>query len=129
VAEFLSPEWIAALADAASAQCTASPGKATDAVVIQQIVDQPSTTAVAYHLIVAPGWIEVRSGMADQPTVTFRSDRQTAASVSQGDQSAQAAFMTGRIRVTGDVQLLAGRQQLAAELDDLFASVRASTTY
>jgi hypothetical protein len=129
VAEFLSVEWIAALAEAARAQCTATPGAATDPVVIQQIVDQPSGAAVAYHLVVAPGYVEVRPGLADQPTVTFRSDRQTAADVSRGEQSAQAAFMTGRLRVAGDVQLLASRQQLAAELDDLFAAVRASTTY
>ena len=40
-----------------------------------------------------------------------------------------AAFMTGRLRVGGDVQVLLDRQPALAEVDDIFALVRADTTY
>jgi hypothetical protein len=139
VAEFLSREWIDALDAAASGtgarsdSTVARSGEATDhsvreEIVIQQIVVEPSGHETTYHLVLADG-ISVRPGRATNPTITFTTDRDTAAAVSQGTQSAQAAFMTGRLRIAGDVRTLTAHQAAAADIDDLFASVRSTTTY
>ena len=53
--------------------------------------------------------------------MTFTQDVETAAAVNRGELSAQAAFMTGRLRVGGDVQVLLDRQPALAEVDDIFA--------
>ena len=43
--------------------------------------------------------------------------------------NAQAALADGRLRVSGDVARLAAHAAALARLDDVFAAVRASTTY
>jgi hypothetical protein len=139
VVEFLSQEWIEALdaaassaaarRDLATAASTESTSTAPDGeIVIQQIVVEPSGHETAYHLVLADG-VSVRPGRAASPTITFTTDRETAAAVSRGAQSAQAAFMTGRLRIAGDVQTLTAHQAAASDIDDLFAAVRATTTY
>ncbi len=135
VVEFLSQEWIEALDAAASAAgarrdaAAESTSAAPDGeIVIQQIVVDASGSETAYHLVLADG-VSVRPGRAVSPTITFTTDRETAAAVSQGAQSAQAAFMTGRLRIAGDVQTLTAHQAATSDIDDLFAAVRAATTY
>lgn len=137
--EFLSQEWIEAL-DAAASEASARRQPTTGAsaestsvapdgeIIIQQIVVEPSGRETAYHLVLADG-VSVRAGRAASPTITFTTDRDTAAAVSRGAQSAQAAFMTGRLRIAGDVQTLTAHQAAASDIDDLFAAVRATTTY
>ena len=45
------------------------------------------------------------------------------------EQEAQAALADGRLRVSGDVARLAAHATALAGLDDLFATLRGSTTY
>lgn len=124
---FLSEEWLTALERAAEA--------ATDVVdpdldmVIQQVVTSDDGTEVAYHLVLRGGQVRAHRGRANTPTVTFTTDRDTAARINQGIQSAQAAFMTGDLRIGGDIQALASQQASLAGLRDLFGALRAETSY
>jgi hypothetical protein len=127
VLRFLSDEWLAALERAAEA--------ATDAVdpdldmVIQQVVTDDDGTEIAYHLVLRGGRVRAHRGRASAPTVTFITDRDTAARINQGIQSAQAAFMTGGLRIGGDIRALASQQASLAGLQDLFGALRAETSY
>ena len=51
----------------------------------------------------------------------------TAASIAMGQGSAQRAFMTGRLRVGGDLRVLLEHSDVLAQLEDVFAAVRART--
>jgi putative sterol carrier protein len=120
VPRYLSPEWIEAL-DAALASSVFAPGAP---VVIQQIVGDD-----AWYVAVADGRGRVAGGRHDAPTVTFAQDASTAAAIAEGRLSAQQAFMSGRLRVRGDLAALAAAQAVTDELDRAFAAVRDQTEY
>ena len=126
VLRFLSDRWIEAMAraaDGASAPLLEPP------LVLQQVVTGANGGEAAWSITLGAGTIVVVSGRVESPTVTFTQDVETAAAVNRGELSAQAAFMTGRLRVGGDVQVLLDSQQALAEVEDIFALVRAETTY
>jgi putative sterol carrier protein len=84
---------------------------------------------VTWWIELGGGTIAFRTGRADSATVTFTQDTETAAAVNRGEMSAQAAFMTGRLEVSGDVQILLIRQRELVGVEDVFAAVRSATTY
>jgi predicted lipid carrier protein YhbT len=126
VLRFLSDPWIDAMARAAEA---ATGPQVDPPLVLQQVVTGRADGEAAWSITLGAGTIVVVGGRAESPTVTFTQDVETAAAVNRGELSAQAAFMTGRLRVGGDVQVLLDRQPALAEVDDIFALVRAETTY
>jgi len=124
--EFLSPGWLDAMSQAANGATVAvvEPG-----IVVQQVVTDPGRTDVAWWIELGGGAIALHPGKTNAPTVTFTQDAETAAAINQGRLSAQAAFMTGRLQVGGDVQVLLDRQEELLGIDDVFAAIRAATTY
>jgi putative sterol carrier protein len=126
VLRFLSDPWIDAMARAAEG---ASGPLVDPPLVLQQVVTGHVDGDAAWSITLGAGTIAVAHGHADAPTVTFTQDVETAVAVNRGELSAQAAFMTGRLRVGGDVQVLLDRQPDLAEVEDIFAPVRADTTY
>lgn len=126
---YLSPAWLDALQDAADSSPTLRDATSGMHLVVQQVVTGGPDGDVAYHVIVDDGRATVRAGRADDPTITFTQDRATAAAVSRGELSAQGAFMAGRIRVRGDLPALVAQQDALLRVDDVFASVRETTSY
>ena len=125
---FLSDEWIgalhqAAVADAALAALTTD----LDLVIEQEVTGGPQGD-VRYHMAFDHGSVSVAPGAAASPTVRFHQDYETAAAIAVGQGSAQRAFMTGRLRVGGDLRVLLTHTEVLAQLDDVFADVRARTT-
>ena len=132
---FLSAEWVGALHEAAVASPSLAALTAGVSLVIEQeVVDAPGGP-VTYHLAFDDGAVAVRPGPAAsglpagaaRPTIRFSQDLETARSIASGRGSAQRAFMTGRLRVGGDLSVLLAQGELLAELDDVFGPVRART--
>jgi len=123
VPEFLSDEWIAAL-DRAAQHAQVDPSLS---LVVQQVVNGPDG-AVTYHVSFDGGRVQVRPGPAPEPTVTFTLDRATAEAIATGEESAQSAFMAGRLRLGGDVTVLLDAHEALERLAGLFAEVRAGTS-
>lgn len=130
---FLSDEWIAALDRAAMASDALREATRDVSLTVQQIVTTPMNgderDTATWHVAVDHGAVRVRPGRAANPDVTFTEDVETAARISKGELSAQAAFMLGQLRVGGDAKRLVEHQRAFASLDDVFAEVRASTDY
>jgi len=128
VAEFLSPEWITEMERAAAA--TLDGEAATVSLAIRQVVTGPDGAALGDYVIrLEGGRLAVTAGPGAGSDVTFTADLDTAVALARGELDPQTAFMSGRVRVGGEVgRLLAAREALAA-LGDLFASVRAATSY
>jgi hypothetical protein len=61
--------------------------------------------------------------------VRFVQDWDTAVAVATSTLNAQEAFITGRVRLAGDQELLLASTPLFAALDRVFSAVRATTTY
>jgi hypothetical protein len=123
VVAFASPEWIAAL-DAAARDHTTWPDEMG---AVHLTVEQVLTDGTAWHLVIDGGTWRVHPGRAASPTVTFTQTRELAAAIARGDQSAQAAFRRGDLRVGGDTRALVEHASTLAAVEDVFASVRADT--
>ena len=118
MAPFLSPAWVAALAEAAGTAAVDQEVRLT----VRQVVD-----GVGWTIRVEDGRVTVEdSAEAD---VTFLADRPTAQALVRGELGAQDALLVGRLRVRGDVAALLRAAPALAALDDLFAAVRDDTTY
>jgi hypothetical protein len=127
VPEFLSDAWLDAL-DAAARAAPLVPGVAP--FVIEQVVhDTGSGTAHAYHLVFGDRGLRILAGRAERADVSFATDRETAERLARGETNAQQALAAGRFRVSGNIESLTRRAAGLRTLDDVFASVRAGTTY
>lgn len=124
---FLSDEWIEALHEAASSDADLAERTRDVSLTIEQEVTGGPDGDVRYALRFDHGSVAVTSGPAPGATVRFHQDYATAASIAMGQGSAQRAFMTGRLRVGGDLRVLLAHGDVLAQLDDVFASVRART--
>lgn len=128
MAEFLSDAWLDDLERAA----TRSAGVPAELrLVVQQVVlDGPDGDELAaYALRLADGVVAVERGRAADADVTFTQDRATAAAIAQGALSAQSAFLSGDLRVGGDLRVALDQARAVAAIDDVFAEVRATTTW
>ena len=123
---FLSTEWLDAMV---AAGASARPPDPSIDLAVQQIVTGTPAGEVAWVVRVHDGQVRVERGRTPAPSISFTLDATTAAAIHSGQLSAQAAFMTGRLRLGGDVGLLLAHQGTLSELEDVFASVRAATTY
>ena len=66
-----------------------------------QHVDGGPDGRVVWHVVVAGEARSIQAGTHPAPDVTFSQDYATAVAVARGDLSAQEAFMTGRITLSG----------------------------
>jgi putative sterol carrier protein len=129
VPRYLTPEWIDAAQQAVDGDSTVAGATNGMRVTIEHVVTGGPDGDAAYHVVIDDGTIRVVHGEASDATVTFVQDWETASAVTRGELSAQAAFMTGRIRVRGDLPKLIEYGNLFSDVGDVFAGVRSSTTY
>lgn len=132
---FLSDEWIADL-DAAAARSEALDGILADSVLEELVVEhvvtdlpEARTAEAAFHLVLGAGPARVRAGRAAAPTVSFTQTYATARNIASGAASAQAAFMSGALRLGGRVDLLLAHHTVLVGVDDVFADIRARTDW
>jgi hypothetical protein len=84
---------------------------------------------VRYRVVVGRDGAVLRAGDGPGADVTFTADWATAKAVADGSLSMQAALGAGRVRVGGDLGLLATHQALLSGLDPVPEPVRAATTW
>jgi putative sterol carrier protein len=129
VARYLSPEWFDEVNRAAAANDRLRTDTAGVDLTIQQVVTDAPEGAISYTVKVRDGHVEVVPGEDASADVTITEDWSTATAVAGGELSAPAAFMTGRIRVTGNVAVLLDVQGSLVGLDQVFADLRARTSF
>lgn len=126
---YLSLDWIDDLRAEVAASERLRAVAAGRTIGVTQVVTGGPEGDVTYHLQVAGGVVDFAAGAAEPEHVRFVQDWDTAVAVAMSTMNAQEAFIKGRIRFTGDQQLLLDSTPLFAALDGVFASVRARTTY
>jgi putative sterol carrier protein len=125
---FLTQEWIAALDSAAREAAVPAGVRLT----IQQIVTDDGDgdgDEVRYHLVLDDGRLRVHPGEATAADVTLVQSREVAAALSRGELNAQQALEAGRLKLRGDIGHLARQGKALTAMEDVFAAVRADTTY
>ena len=126
---YLSLAWIRELSAAVEASERLAELAADHRLRVTQIVTDTPEGDVAYHLSVADGTASFGAGPAEDEDVRMQQDWDTAVAVATGHLNAQEAFVTGRILLTGDRELLMASLDVFAALDSVFNEVRARTDY
>lgn len=129
MARYLTAEWFDEINAAARAHEELAALTGGIRLVIQQVVTEAPDGDVHYVVRIENGDVAVTAGEVADPDVTVTEDHATAVALHRGDLRAPVAFMTGRIRVSGNTEALLGAQAALHTLDRVFAGVRERTTY
>lgn len=126
---YLSLEWIDALRAEVAHHEELAALAAEHRIGVTQVVTDAPEGIVIYHLQVEPEGARFGAGAADPEDVAFEQDWDTAVAVATGQLNPQVAFLSGRIRLRGDQQLLMSARPVFAALDAVFSTVRTRTRY
>jgi putative sterol carrier protein len=129
VPRYLTQEWLDAAQQAVEADTTLATATKDVRLSVQQVITGGPDGDTAFHVVIDDGTVRVLDGEASDATVTFIQNWDTASAISQGEVSAQGAFMTGLIQVRGDLPTLIEFGNVFSGVDDVFAELRADTTY
>ena len=126
---YLSPEWLAAAADAIAQD--AGLRRATSGITLtleQTVTDGPEGT-LRWYIVLDHGSARLVPGAAPQADLRFTTTWSAACAIARGELAAPTAFMQGSLRVGGDLRLLLGHQQKLAAIDDVLGGLRPITTF
>jgi putative sterol carrier protein len=126
---YLSLQWITELSREVADSEQMARLAATHSIGVTQVVTDGPEGTVTYHLAVRDGTARFGTGPADPEDVRMEQDWGTAVAVATGELNAQEAFIGGRIRLTGNQQLLLEAQPVFGALDAVFTTVREHTVY
>jgi putative sterol carrier protein len=116
VASFLSSEWLADLTTALNAHAGFKGAIANVDLTMQFAVsDAPADKETHYYIDVADGSVLAAAGDAAEPDVTITNNYETAVALSKGETNTQMAFMTGKIKVTGNMAKLMMNQAMLTQ--------------
>lgn len=126
---YLSPEWLAAAAEAIAHDATLREvTSGLDLTLEQTVADGPEGT-VCWHIILRHGHAELVAGPTSDADIRFTTTWDTARAVARGELAAPTAFIEGRLRVGGDLTALLRHQRKLAVIDDVLATLRSKTTW
>jgi putative sterol carrier protein len=83
----------------------------------------PGEGDVDYVIAIVDGSGEMRRGRVEQADATIRQTYETACGLARGEVNPAAAFMTGRLRVSGNVAKLMRAQEALRSLQDRLAEL------
>lgn len=119
---FLSSEW----ADALKAELNANAGfkeaAAGKTATIQQVIDRGDGDT-HYWIRIAEDTIDMGVGDAEGPDATITQGYDTAVALAKSELSPVTAFMTGKIKIAGNMGLLLGLQNVLALLPGAMATI------
>ena len=113
MATFLSDEYFEELTSTVNAHEGFTSAIANVDLTLQfEIPDAPDGAAAKYYVAIADGALEAAAGEAEDPDATIANDYETAVSISKGDLNTQMAFMTGKLKVSGNMAKLMMNQSM-----------------
>jgi putative sterol carrier protein len=113
--KFLSDEWAAALKAELNASDAFRQAAAGHQATIQQVIDG-SDGDVPYWIVIADSAIDMGTGTVDDADATITENYETAVKLATGELSPVTAFMTGKIKIAGNMGLLLGLQGVLTQL-------------
>ncbi len=105
--KFLSEEWTQQATDSLNNHDGFSSAIANVDMTLQfTVTDTPDSEDVEYSVSVGDGRADLKLGNTDSSDVAVTNDYTTASAISKGELNMQAAFMTGKLKVTGNLAKL-----------------------
>jgi len=119
---FLSEEWAAQVQDKLNSNDSFKSAAGSQTAKIQQVVTTPDGEK-KYFFELSGGEAKLGIGEIDGPDATISQDYDTAVALSKNELTGTSAYMSGKLRVSGDLmklmQLQGALGQLPAALADL----------
>lgn len=103
---FLSEEWAQAVQGALNAHPGFKGAIANADLSLQFHVTEAPDGDVSYYLRASKGEAELALGEVENPDVTVTQNYETASAISRGELNTQTAFMTGKLKVSGNLAKL-----------------------
>jgi putative sterol carrier protein len=124
VAKFMSAEWLEALIAALNSHEGFTGATAnTEMSLLFNVPDAPEDVEDSYFLQIANGAATGQSGGGEDADVTITNNYETAVAISKGELNTQMAFMTGKIKVDGNMAKLMMNQAALAEFANASAGL------
>jgi putative sterol carrier protein len=121
--KFLSEEWAEALKTALNADEAFRAAAASSSARIQQVITQDGGET-RYWIVIADGTIDMGIGDLDTVDATITESYDSAVALSKGELNAVTAFMTGKIRIAGNMGMLMGLQAALSRLPPAMSSIQ-----
>jgi putative sterol carrier protein len=112
---FLSDEWARELQTRLNESESFRKGVGGTKASLQQVI-ATSDGERRYWIRTGDGRIEMGSGDVPNPDATITQDYETAVGLARGEINAVSAYMTGKIKISGNLMMLMGLQGALAEL-------------
>lgn len=122
--QFLSEDYVAAAQEALDGHPGFQGAIAGKELALQfKVTDMPDGEDLDYYVNIADDAAEVGLGELEEGDVTVTNSYETAAAISQGDVNTQMAFMTGKLKVSGDMSKLMLNIAAVNELANAMSSI------
>jgi putative sterol carrier protein len=122
--KFLSEEWAQAITDALNSSDDFRRAAANQQARLQQVVtDTPDGGDAKYYIKLEGGTVEVAIGELRDAEVTISQNYETAAAISRLELNAQNAFMTGKLKIQGNMMKLLQLQGVVGALPKAISTV------
>ena len=104
--KFLSPEWLSEVTTALeNHQGFQEAAREMELAIQFNVLDSPLGDT-GYHLMITPQAITIALGVREDLDITISQNYETAAAIMKGDLNVQSAFITGKIKVSGNLAKL-----------------------
>jgi putative sterol carrier protein len=120
--KFLSEEWAEEVTKAVNGNEAFQAAARNQAARVQNVVSTPEGEK-KYFFTLEGGRAQLSMGEIDGPDATISQDYQTAMALSKNELSATGAFMSGKIRVSGDLMKLMQMQGVFSTLPQALADI------
>lgn len=104
--QFLTEEWATAVQGAVNSSDAFRSAVANAALKLQFNISDAPGGEISYYMAAEDGEAEVALGTLDDPDVTVGQSYETATAISKGDLNTQTAFMSGKLKVEGNLAKL-----------------------
>ncbi len=104
--KFLSPEWLSEVTTALENHQGFQDAARDMELAIQFNVLESPLGDNGYHLMITPQAITIALGVREDLDITISQNYETAAAIMKGDLNVQSAFITGKIKVSGNLAKL-----------------------
>jgi len=116
--EFLSDEWVQQLKDGLHASEDFRKAAANASAKLQQVVGTPNGER-RYWLTIQGGAVDMGPGDVEAPDATITQDEATAKALAKSELNPVSAFMSGKLKVAGNMMLLMQLQNALAQLPNV----------
>ena len=120
--KFLSQEWIDQVREAINSNEAFKSAAGSQTAKIQQVVTTPDGE-VKYYFDLKDGQVDLQMGEIDSPDATITQDYDTAVALSKNELTGTAAYMSGKLKVSGDLMKLMAMQGVFNQLPQATAGV------